>query len=129
MKAFGPPIFNVIDRLRFCSPAKFTVTKIFIATVARVSWSQSICFSWRAHLGDALSAKSWVDLRKLDDIDFASATRRKKNGVMNRILTLDQARLIEVLQCAAGADDTTKLQEKSIRDLLATIRGLATRRT
>jgi hypothetical protein len=81
------------------------------------------------YLGGALSAKSWVDLRKLDDIDFASATRRKNDGVMNRILTLDQARLIEVLQCVAGADDTTKLQEKSIRDLLATIRGLATRRT
>ena len=73
-------------------------------------------------LGGPLSTKSWVDLRKLDDIDFASAIRRKKEGVMDLILTLDPNRLIEVMDCVAGADDTTRLQETSIRDQLAIIR-------
>jgi hypothetical protein len=79
-------------------------------------------------LGGALSAKSWVDLRKLDDIDFASATRRTKDGVMNLIMTLDPNRLIEVMDCVAGAEDTTKLQEKSIRNQLAIVRSSVTRR-
>lgn len=80
------------------------------------------------YLGGALSAKSWVDLRKLDDIDFSSATRRKKEGVMQLVLTLEQKRTIDVLECAAGADDTTRQQEKSMRDELAIIRGSVTRR-
>lgn len=75
-----------------------------------------------------LSAKSWVDLRKLDDIDFASATRRKKEGVMDLILTLDPNCLIEVMDCVAGADDTTRLQETSIRDQLAIFRSALSRK-
>jgi hypothetical protein len=41
---------------------------------------------------------------------------------MDLILTLDPNRLIEVMDCVAGADDTTRLQETSIRDQLAIIR-------
>jgi hypothetical protein len=80
------------------------------------------------YLGGALSAKSWVDLRKLDDIDFASATRRKKEGVMDLILTLDLKCLIEVMDCVASADDTTRLQETSIRDQLAIFRNAPSRK-
>jgi hypothetical protein len=66
------------------------------------------------YLGGALSAKSWVDLRKFDDIGFASATRRMEEGVMDLILTLDRNCLIEVKDCVAGADDTEKLGNKSL---------------
>ena len=47
---------------------------------------------------------------------------------MQLVLTLEQKRTIDVLECAAGADDTTRQQEKSMRDELAIIRGSVTRR-
>jgi hypothetical protein len=76
-------------------------------------------------LGDPLSAKSWVDLRKLDDLDSAIATRRQKDGVLKLVVTLDTGRLAEVMDCIAGADDTTQQQERSIRNQLAKIRSPA----
>lgn len=74
-------------------------------------------------LGDPLSVKSWVDLRKLDDLDSAGATRRQKDGVLKMVTSLDTGRLVEVMECVAGADDTTRQQEQSIRNQLAKIRS------
>jgi hypothetical protein len=47
---------------------------------------------------------------------------------MDLILTLDSNCLIEVMDCVAGADDTTRLQEKSIRDQLAIFRSALLRK-
>jgi hypothetical protein len=44
------------------------------------------------------------------------------------ILTLDPSRIIEVMDCVAGADDTTRLQETSIRDQLAGFRSSLSRK-
>ena len=47
---------------------------------------------------------------------------------MDLILTLDPNRLIEVMDCVAAADDTTRLQETSIRDQLAIFRSELSRK-
>jgi hypothetical protein len=47
---------------------------------------------------------------------------------MDLILTLDRNCLIEVMDCVAGADDTTKLQETGIRDQLAISRSELSRK-
>ena len=52
----------------------------------------------------------------------------EKEGVMDLILTLDPNRLMEVMDCVAGADDTTRLQETSIRDQLAVFRSELSRK-
>jgi hypothetical protein len=38
------------------------------------------------------------------------------------ITALDTELLVEVLECVAAADDTTRMQENAIRDLLARMR-------
>lgn len=73
-------------------------------------------------LGGQLSKKSWVDLRYLDDLDAANATRLRKKGVLTWVMSLDTAFFVEILDCVAAADDTTVQQERCIRDLLAKIR-------
>jgi len=66
--------------------------------------ASSVGLGWSGLSAELLThGRGWVDLRKLDDIDFASATRRKKEGVMDLILTLDPNCLIEVMNCVAGA--------------------------
>lgn len=47
---------------------------------------------------------------------------------MDLILTLDLKCLIEVMDCVASADDTTRLQETSIRDQLAIFRNAPSRK-
>lgn len=74
-------------------------------------------------LGGSLSTKSWVDLRYLDDVDSLDVARLAKEGVLGLVMTLDAQVLAAVLDCTAAADDTTRLQERSIRDQLAKIRG------
>lgn len=74
-------------------------------------------------LGGSLSTKSWVDLRYLDDVDSIDAARLTEDGVLSLVMTLDAEVLAAALDCAAAADDTTRFQERSIRDQLAKIRG------
>lgn len=73
-------------------------------------------------LGGSLSAKSWVDLRYLDDVDSIDAARQAKDGVLTLVMTLDAQVLAAVLDCVAAAEDTTRLQEQSIRDQLSRAR-------
>jgi hypothetical protein len=73
-------------------------------------------------LGDPLSAKSWVDLRALNDIDAVEFERRRTKGVITLVTSLAQQMNIDLLDCAARADDTTRLQEKAILDELALLR-------
>ena len=69
-------------------------------------------------LGEPLTVKSWVDLRALNDIDSVEFERRKTKGVITFVMKLPRQVNIELLDCAARADDTTKLQENAIRDEL-----------
>ena len=74
-------------------------------------------------LGAPLSAKSWIDLRYLDDLDSVDAARLKRLGVLNLVTHLPAETFAEVLDCAAAADDTTRAQENCLRDQLAKLRS------
>jgi hypothetical protein len=73
-------------------------------------------------LGGPLSAKSWVDLRYLDDFDEFEFRRRLKSKRIAVVTSLPKGVLLDLLDCAAGAEDTTRLQERAIRDTLARLR-------
>jgi len=71
-------------------------------------------------LGEPLTAKSWVDLRSLEDFDEVEATGLVKKRIVGLVKALPAALMRPLLECVAGAPDTTKLQERSIRDSLST---------
>jgi hypothetical protein len=73
-------------------------------------------------IGDPLSSKSWVDLRYLDDLDEFEFQRRLKSNRIVSIKSLAREVLGQLLDCAAAAEDTTRLQERAIRDALANLR-------
>jgi hypothetical protein len=73
-------------------------------------------------LGAPLGTKSWVDLRGLEDFDISVIQRKQKQKRITLVTTLPVGTLAALLECAANADDTTKLQEASIRNQLAALR-------
>jgi hypothetical protein len=73
-------------------------------------------------IGGPLSAKSWVDLRRLDDFDEFEFKRRLKSTRIAFITSLTKEVLPDLLDCVAAAEDTTRLQERAIRDALANLR-------
>jgi len=70
-------------------------------------------------LGGPLSAKSWVDLRYLDDFDEFEFRRRLGTKRITPVTSLRKETVLELLDCAAGAEDTTRQQERAIRNALA----------
>lgn len=70
-------------------------------------------------LGGELGAKSWLDLRPLDDLDRWDFARLEESGRVREIMALPSQQLRLALECAASADDTTRQQERLIRDVLA----------
>ncbi len=70
------------------------------------------------YLGGELTAKSWLDLRQQDDYD---GIRFVENHLPS-IVTLTQEILCRALDCAANADDTTRQQERLMRDQRAALR-------
>lgn len=72
-------------------------------------------------LGPPLTRKSWVDLRHLDDLDLAGGRAEQARGILSRVAVLPTDVLCTVLECVAGADDTTRRQEKCLRDTLAAL--------
>ncbi len=70
-------------------------------------------------LGHPLSRKSWLDLRKTSDLDPWDFARHLSDGRIQSICSLANSQLKPALDCAANADDTTKLQERWIRDVLS----------
>lgn len=70
-------------------------------------------------LGGELGAKSWVDLRGLRDFDRWDFARHEEEGRIRRMMELPLRQLRPALECAAGAEDTTRAQERLIRDVLA----------
>lgn len=73
-------------------------------------------------LGGPLSAKSWLDLRHLEDLDGLEFQRRLKSKRISLVTTICEAMLVDALICAAGADDTSRSQERAIRDQLSRMR-------
>ena len=72
-------------------------------------------------LGGELGARSWLDLRALDDLDRWDFDRLEHAGRLREVMSLPSFKLRSALQCAAGADDTTRQQERLIRDALASV--------
>jgi hypothetical protein len=72
--------------------------------------------------GGSLGAKSWVDLRYLDDFDGLEFQRRLNSKRIASVTSLSKPMLLDLLDCAAGAEDTTQLQERAMRDTLASLR-------
>jgi hypothetical protein len=68
------------------------------------------------YLGGELTSESWLDLRGLDDYDGLDFANHRTKGSLILVQMLDKSLLCSALDCAAGADDTTRQQEQSIRD-------------
>lgn len=73
-------------------------------------------------LGNPLSAKSWLDLRYLEDFDGVEFRRRLQTKRLRLIMPITKTMFVDALGCAAGADDTSRSQERAIRDQLALLR-------
>lgn len=91
---------------------------------------QPPCFHGRPYssfflgvIGGTLSSKSWADLRYLDDFDEFEFQRRLKSKRITLTTSLAKNTLIQLLNCVAAAEDTTRLQERAIRDTLAKSRS------
>lgn len=65
--------------------------------------------------GHGLGARTWVDLRPLEDFDGLDFKRLMSRGLISEVLELPIAAFLDVLDCAARADDTTRNQERAIR--------------
>jgi hypothetical protein len=63
-----------------------------------------------------------VDLRHLDDFDEFEFQRRSKSKRILPTTSLSKNVLAQLLDCTAAAEDTTRLQERAIRDALAKLR-------
>jgi hypothetical protein len=64
-------------------------------------------------IGGALGAKTWVDLRGLDDLDGPHFERHQRRGRVVAAGAVARPAFVTLLECVAAADDTTVLQERS----------------
>lgn len=71
--------------------------------------------------GGPLPLKTWVDLRAQDDLDVDEFHRLQRQGIVSMEMRLTSALTKAVLECVAGAQDTTRQQEQMIRDALAAL--------
>jgi hypothetical protein len=72
-------------------------------------------------LGGVLGSKTWLDLRSLDDLDGADFARRLGEGRIRLLMPAPVRMLRAALECAANADDTTRNQERAIRDAMTAL--------
>ncbi len=72
--------------------------------------------------GPPLTFDTWVDLRALGDLDAADVRALVARGIMSTVGQLPRTMLTEVIDCTAGALDTTIEQERALRDQLARLR-------
>lgn len=68
-----------------------------------------------------LGKKSWLDLHPLDDGDGQEVARLLDVRVLTLATSISGDSLRAALECAAAADDTTRAQERAIRDQLAAL--------
>jgi hypothetical protein len=73
-------------------------------------------------IGGPLAAKSWLDLRKLEDLDGFDVARKKGQGMATPTVVLERELFIDVLDCAARAEDTTVRQSRDMLDVLNRLR-------
>lgn len=71
--------------------------------------------------GPPLDRKTWVDLRGIEDYDGSSAAGEQTRGILVPVMALDAPQFRAVLDCVAAANDTTRLQERAIRDQMAAL--------
>lgn len=74
--------------------------------------------------GQGLGVRTWVDLRPMEDFDGLDFQRLMARGLVSEVLELPTATFLDVLDCAARADDTTRNQERAIRAEIDQRRGL-----
>jgi hypothetical protein len=72
--------------------------------------------------GKPLLKKSWLDLRGLPDFDPVEFGNKLKRGQIAAVHQIPLIMMLPVLECVANAEDTTRLQERSIRDALTQLR-------
>ena len=72
-------------------------------------------------LGGELGTKSWLDLRRLPDLDRWDFARHEEERRIRRIMEIPIRLLRLAMACAAAADDTTSAQEQLIRDALSAL--------
>jgi hypothetical protein len=72
--------------------------------------------------GKDLGSKTWVDLRYLEDFDGLDVQREVQRGRVTLSMTLEYQALPPLLDCVAGAEDTSRRQERAIRNLVARMR-------
>lgn len=70
-------------------------------------------------LGNPLSRDSWLDLRRLHEAECDAFLRNMADQIIEPIAALETAALLESLDCAAAAEDTTRHQERTILDTRA----------
>ena len=73
------------------------------------------------NLNGVMRHETWVDLRALEDFDGKALAEFEAESIVEPITELTRDRFIDVLDCAASAEDTTRYQESLIRDLRAKI--------
>lgn len=67
-------------------------------------------------LGGPLTSDSWLDLRAQDDYDRVEFNRSLEAGDLALVMELDADDLCRALECTASADDTTRQQERCMRN-------------
>lgn len=65
--------------------------------------------------GHGLAVPTWVDLRYLEDFDGLDFQRLTARSLISAVLDLPATTFLEVLDCTARADDTTRNQERAVR--------------
>ena len=70
-------------------------------------------------IGAPLTADSWLNLHQADDYEGLAFSADLNRGLIQCVRTLPQALLRAALDCVANADDTTRQQERCIRDARA----------
>src|SRR5688572_18132481 len=72
--------------------------------------------------GEGLTLETWIDLRAMNDVDGDEAHVLIAKGVLHHVTDLASTLLCDVLECVAGAPDTTMRQERALRDQLSRLR-------
>jgi hypothetical protein len=67
--------------------------------------------------GGLLPLETWLVLDRLDDYDTISFSSELKAGAISLAGIIPPALFCQALDCAARADDTTREQEKTMKDL------------
>ena len=72
-------------------------------------------------LGKQLQLNSWLDLRYADDYDEDCFIRDLEAGILAPTFEVPRDLFCDALTCVVGAEDTTRQQEKAIRELRAAL--------